>query len=158
VSSLAFRAATALFGQFGIQWNLAEATPAELDELAQWIEVYKQHRRLLHSGRLVRVDVPGHGVLVYGVVSADRAEALFWYVQLDETVHEPPAFRVPGLDPGLTYRVADVRGPGSWDGHDTESTGAVLGAAGLPAPARAPESALVAYIAVTTYGGRRPTG
>jgi alpha-galactosidase len=149
MSSLAFRAATALFGQFGIQWNLAEATPAELDELAWWIELYKRHRGLLHSGRLVRVDLPERGVLVHGVVSADRTEALFGYVQLDETVHEPPAFRVPGLDPSLTYRVEDVRGAGSWDGHGLESTGAALGAAGLPAPARAPESVLVASVRAT---------
>jgi alpha-galactosidase len=146
VSSLALRAATALFGQFGIQWNLAEAAGAELDELAQWIEVYKRHRGLLHSGRLVRVDVPEHSVLVHGVVSADAREALFGYVQLGETVHEPPALRMPGLDPALTYRVEDVRGPGSWDGHGLESTGAVLGAAGLPAPARAPESVLVVHV------------
>jgi alpha-galactosidase len=158
VSSLAFRAATALFGQFGIQWNLAEATPAELTDLAQWIEVYKRHRELLHSGRLVRVDVPERAVLVHGVVSADRREALFGYVQLDETVHEPPAFRVPGLDPGLTYRVDDVHGPGSWDGHGMESTGAMLGTAGLPAPHRAPESVLVVHVRATTSGGRRPTG
>jgi alpha-galactosidase len=149
VSSLAFRAATALFGQFGIQWNLAEATPSELDELARWIEVYKQHRGLLHSGRLVRVDVPEPGVLVHGVVSADRTEALFGYVQLDETVHDPPAFRVPGLDPGLTYRVEGLQGQGSWDGHRAESTGALLGGAGLPAPARAPESVLVVHLYAT---------
>jgi alpha-galactosidase len=147
MSSLAFRAATALFGQFGIQWNLADATRAELDELAQWIDVYKRYRDLLHSGRLVRVDVPESGVLVHGVVSADRREALFGYAQLDETVHEPPAFRVPGLDPGLTYRVEDVRGPGSWDGHGIATTGTVLGALGLPAPTRAPESVLVVHVA-----------
>lgn len=145
VSSLAFRAATALFAQFGIQWNLAEATDAELDELAQWIEIYKRHRGLLHSGRLVRVDIPEPAVLVHGVVSADRREALFGYVQLDQTVHEPPAFRVPGLDPGLTYRVIDVRDPDG--GYGTDCTGAVLGAAGLPAPARAPESVLVVHLA-----------
>ena len=55
MSSLPFRAATALFGQFGIQWNLASATSGELDELAGWIAIYKQHRALLHSGRVVRV-------------------------------------------------------------------------------------------------------
>ena len=150
VSSLAFRAASALFGQFGIQWNLAEATRAELDELAHWIAIYKRHRGLLHSGRLVRVDVPERGVLVHGVVSADGREALFGYVQLDETVHEPPAFRVPGLDPARTYRVEDVAGSSVWDGHGMESTGAALAAAGLPAPARAPESVLVASVRATS--------
>ncbi|HZE48839.1 MAG TPA: alpha-galactosidase [Jatrophihabitantaceae bacterium] len=147
-SSLSFRAATALFGQFGIQWNLGEATPAELDELTQWIEIYKQYRGLLHSGRVVRVDVTDPGVLVHGVVSPDRREGLFGYVQLDETVHTPPAFRMPGLDPSLTYRVEEVRPDAlpvsTWRGRGVEAGGAALAALGLPAPARAPESVLVA--------------
>jgi alpha-galactosidase len=149
VSSLAFRAATALFGQFGIQWNLAEATPAELDELAQWVGIYKRFRGLLHSGRIVRLDGPDRGVLVHGVVSPDRREALFGYVQLDETVHVPPAFRLPGLAAGTRYRIEEVRPTpkrvSTWAGHGVEADGAALDAVGLPAPPRAPESVLVAH-------------
>jgi alpha-galactosidase len=144
VSSLAFRAATALFGQFGIQWNLAEASAAELDELERWIAIYKRFRSLLHGGRTVRVDVAEPAVLIHGVVAPDQREALFGYVQLDEIVHTPPAFRLSGLDPGTMYRVEAVHPTGpEWLGG--EATGAALATIGLPAPARLPESVLVAH-------------
>ncbi len=145
-SSLSFRAATALFGQFGIQWDLAQATDAELDELAQWIAIYKQHRGLLHSGRVVRVDLPTDDVFVHGVISRDRQQALMAYVQLDETVHPPPAFRIPGLDPHRDYRIQQVAPHGNWPGDATTCSGAVLDRIGLPAPDRAPESVLVAHV------------
>jgi alpha-galactosidase len=35
--SLSFRAATAVFGHLGIEWDLAAAHPAEIAELVQWI-------------------------------------------------------------------------------------------------------------------------
>ncbi len=47
---LDFRAATALFGAFGIEWDLTEASSADLDSLAAWIERFKRFRPLLHSG------------------------------------------------------------------------------------------------------------
>ena len=144
-SSLTLRAATAVFGQFGIQWDVASAEPRELDELAQWISVYKQHRGLLHSGRVVRVDLPADQVLVHGVISTDRRQALMAYVQLDETVAPPPAFRVPGLDPRLDYRIDQVGPPATWAGDGLTCSGAVLEQVGVPAPPRAPESALVAH-------------
>jgi alpha-galactosidase len=149
-SSLSFRAATALFGQFGIQWNLAEASAAELNELAEWIAIYKRHRALLHSGRVVRADLPETGVYVHGVVAADRRSALMAYVQLDETVHPPPAFRVPRLEAHTTYRAAEIAPePTGWAGHGATATGAVLDRIGLPGSRRAPQSVLVVHLVAT---------
>src|SRR5262249_55510886 len=48
--SLDFRAATALFGAFGIEWDLTEATDDDLDRLAEWIDRHKRLRPLLHGG------------------------------------------------------------------------------------------------------------
>jgi hypothetical protein len=77
-------------------------------------------------------------------VAPDQREALFGYVQLDEIVHTPPAFRLPGLDPETMYRVEAVHPTGpEWLGG--EATGAALATIGLPAPARLPESVLVAH-------------
>ncbi len=56
---LSFRAATALFGHFGIEWDLSEATEAERRELADWVEHYKQVRHLVHTGRVVRRSLEG---------------------------------------------------------------------------------------------------
>ncbi len=105
--TLDFRAATALFGSFGIEWDLTEATHDDLDQLAEWVARYKRFRPLLHSGRVVRPESPDPTVLLHGVVAADRSEALVAHVQLDEPPHNRGVFvRVPGLDPDSHYQLA----------------------------------------------------
>jgi len=47
---LSFRASTAIFGHLGIEWDLGEATDAELRLLARWIAFHKEHRTLLLGG------------------------------------------------------------------------------------------------------------
>jgi alpha-galactosidase len=103
--SLDFRAATALFGAFGIEWDLTEATDADLASLASWIERFRRFRPLLHSGRVVRPESSDPAVLVHGVVGDD--EALVAHVQLDESTHNRGVqVRVPGLSPGTLYSLA----------------------------------------------------
>ena len=51
---LSFRAGTALFGSFGIEWDLTTASDAERAELAAWVALYKEVRELLHTGTVVR--------------------------------------------------------------------------------------------------------
>ena len=58
VHDLDFRAATAVFGHLGIEWDLAKAAPEELEQLRAWIELFKQHRELLLGGDLFRVQLP----------------------------------------------------------------------------------------------------
>jgi alpha-galactosidase len=70
---LSFRAGTALFGHFGIEWDIASATPDERAELRRWVDCYKQLRGLLHSGRVVRADHPDPAFWVHGVVATDAA-------------------------------------------------------------------------------------
>jgi alpha-galactosidase len=48
---LSFRASTAIFGHLGIEWDLGEATDAELQLLARWIEFHKEHRALCWAAR-----------------------------------------------------------------------------------------------------------
>ena len=55
---LNFRAATAIFGHLGIEWNIALASAEELHELGAWIRLFKQHRGLLLGGDMVRLDFP----------------------------------------------------------------------------------------------------
>jgi alpha-galactosidase len=106
---LSLRCATALFGHFGIEWDITQASDAELAELAAWIGLYREHRVLIHAGHLVRIDTPDDTAWMYGVVAADTSAALMSYVQLDEPGHDQPAaLRVPGLDPRRRYRVTDV--------------------------------------------------
>ena len=113
---LSLRCATALFGHFGIEWDITGAAEEELAELAAWIQLYKQHRALIHAGRVVRIDTPDDTAWMHGVVAADASAALMSYVQLDEPRNDQPAaLRIPGLDPRRRYQVTEVtpgaRGP-----------------------------------------------
>ncbi len=156
---LHFRAATALFGHFGIEWDITTTDEADRAALADWIGLYKQQRGLLHSGRVVRVPSPDPAIWTHGVVSTDRRRALMAHVQLDESVREPMTrLRVPGLDPATRYRARWV-GPAPEAGwHSTavdpagpvgaaEVTGAVLAEVGLPMPRRRPHSVELVEIA-----------
>jgi alpha-galactosidase len=106
---LSLRCATALFGHLGIEWDITQASSTELAELAAWIGLYKQHRTLIHNGRVVRLDTPDDTAWIHGVVAADRSAAIMSYAQLDEPrSDQPAALRVPGLDPVRRYRVTDV--------------------------------------------------
>ena len=103
---LPFRAATALFGHFGIEWDIASASDEERAELAEWIARYKRWRSLLHSGEVVRAELPDPAFALQGVVAQDRTEALFCFVALATSASERPgAVRLPGLDPERRYVV-----------------------------------------------------
>ncbi|MFE7393679.1 alpha-galactosidase [Streptomyces sp. NPDC057582] len=147
-STLDLRAATAFFGQFGVQWDLTKVPAHDLDRLARWIDLYKQHRTLLHTGRLTRVELPD-GLLAHGVVARDRSEALFSYAQLDEIVPVPPRLRIPGLDPHRTYHASLITPTDpsvTWEVTGIQASGAALGTLGLPGPARAPQSAALVHL------------
>ena len=150
---LDFRAATALFGSFGIEWDLTDAGEAELERLADWIARYRRLRPLLHSGRVVRPESSDPAVLLHGVIAADRSEALVAHVQLDESGHNRGVFvRVPGLAPEGSYELAwegpvDPVGvsaasplPDSGPTDGVPVTGAALATRGFWVPRRKPET------------------
>ena len=106
---LGFRAATAIFGHLGIEWDLGTATDADLAELTAWIAFYKRERGLLLRGDLVRMDGPDPRAFAHGVVAADRSRALFAAGTADSVYPDPPARRTfRGLDPERVYRVRPV--------------------------------------------------
>lgn len=142
---LDLRAATAFFGDFGIEWDLSSATPPERERLARWIASYRARRLLLHSGVVTRVDTVEDAILQYAVVATDGSGAVAAYVQLDEFVRDPLPFRVRGLDPARRYRasVIDPLEAGAWRGEGMVLSGAALDEIGLPAPSRRPSSSWV---------------
>jgi alpha-galactosidase len=153
---LSLRCATALFGHFGIEWDITRAGDDELAELAAWIRLYQEHRALIHSGRVVRVDMPDDTAWVHGVVAADQSVAVMSYVQLDEPRNDQPAaMRIPGLDPSRRYRLTDVT-PGRRSPRrrarpevpvpGVEVSGAALEQIGLAVPAQRALTALVVLI------------
>ncbi|WP_235866257.1 alpha-galactosidase [Serinibacter arcticus] len=155
---LSFRAATAMFGHLGVEWDLTSASDADLDELATWIAAYTAHRDLLHHGVTVRSDDPDPALRVHGVVSADAREAIIAVVQVTTGVTAPPGrVRIPGLDPATTYRVTplapgDDPGPRrgrevpAWWSDGVALTGRVLAATGLQAPNQLPEHTVLLHL------------
>ena len=146
---LSFRAATAVFGHLGIEWDLAAATEEELTELAWWIQWYKERRSTLMAGRQVRVDLAYPGCHLKGIVTDESA--IFSLSMLTTTpVANLGKLRFPGLDPDATYRISvidrqlvppELRVP--WSQGPLELTGRALAGAGLRAPLLQPATAVI---------------
>ncbi|MFU8947611.1 alpha-galactosidase [Mycetocola zhadangensis] len=154
---LSFRASTALFGHFGVEWNISKASEEERAELAEWIELHKRFRPLIHSGRTVRVDHPVTELAVHGIVAQDRSEALFEFALLARPSTWPPGLvRIPGLEPDARYRVTSVgpRAPfstnntaPSWQAEGgVVLSGRALAAVGIQAPPLQPEHSALVYV------------
>lgn len=156
--ALGFRAATALFGHLGIEWDLTSATEDERAAVARWVEAYTTHRDLLHHGRSVRADDPDPALRVHGVVSEDGREAIFAVVQLTTGVWAPPGrVRLPGLDEATTYRVrplppGDEVAPGHggatpvWWSDGTRLSGRALARVGVQVPNQFPERTVLLHL------------
>ncbi len=154
VHDLGFRAATALFGHLGVEWDLTTASPAERSVVADVITLYKQLRPLLHSGTVVRLEHPDPATLAHGVVAADQGSAVFAFAQLgaSPTTVTPP-LRLAGLDPDRRYAVrwlrlgedglGPMKAPPPWLADGVTLTGAQLAAHGLAMPVLNPEHALL---------------
>ena len=109
---LAFRAATAFFGHFGIEWNLLGLDDAELDALAEAVSLHRRFRPLLHGGDAVRFDTES-AYIAHGVYAPDRSEALVSFAALAWAPSQtPPPLLLPGLDPDRRYEIQHVPLPG----------------------------------------------
>ena len=106
---LNFRAATAIFGHLGIEWDLRKASAHELEELRAWVGFHKEHRDLLLRGDLVRVDFPDASLTASAIVAFDRTRAIYSFASVDRSdVALLGRLRFPGLDPERRYRVTPV--------------------------------------------------
>ena len=161
VQDLSFRTSTALFGHAGIEWDITEASDDEKAGLAAWIRFYQEHRRLMHSGEVVHADHPDPAATVHGVVSPDRREALYAYVQLETSRYAVPvSASLPGLDPAQRYRVEPVhpvnppmviqlRPPPWYEAGAITLSGRSLEVVGITVPVLAPEQALLLRVKAT---------
>jgi alpha-galactosidase len=159
VHTLAFRAATALFGHLGVEWDVTRLDAAERDGLRDAITLHKTYRDLLHGGDTVRFDIE-EPYLAHGVYAADRSEGIVAFVQLASAPSlVPPPLRLPGLDPDGRYHVRHVPLPGErWGAARTQPawlvdgltmTGRELATVGIRPPTLHPESAVLLHLAAT---------
>ncbi|MDJ0769878.1 MAG: alpha-galactosidase [Ilumatobacter sp.] len=151
---LGFRAATALFGHLGVEWNLLDADADQRKQVAAAIDLHKRLRPLLHGGRVVRVSHPDPAAIVHGVVDDTASHALFAYVQLGPSAATLPApARFDGLDPARRYSVAVLgdldsakefgRRRPQWMSEEVVISGDQLMRRGLQPPVLHPESVLL---------------
>lgn len=147
---LEYRAATAVFGHLGIEWDLTQASDEEIEALRWWITWYKQNRHRLLTGRLVRQALPEPGVWFKGVVGPEGG--IFSLALIDNT---PTAglgpILFPGLEPEQRYEVRVIerqpfphRVQVPWlTGAPVRLTGAQLATVGLQAPVLRPSTAIL---------------
>jgi alpha-galactosidase len=165
---LSFRAITALFGHFGMEWDVRNVQGKEREELRRLVELYKEHRDLIHSGRRVNADITDDAVLLHGVVAGTPAgppvqqgttAALFALVSTrTSAAEEPGRIGIPGLDAERSYRVEAVFPtaddadyghtftqvqPPAWHSEGAVANGRFLAEVGLPMPILNPEHALL---------------
>ncbi|GAA1476512.1 alpha-galactosidase [Nocardioides aestuarii] len=149
--ALPFRAATALVGHLGIEWDLRGVSDADRAQVAAWVDLHQRMRPLVADGRLVRSDHPDPGCFVTGVVAPDRGEG-WWVVaqtSWSASQHLPPVL-LEGLDPDATYRVTEETPEVAQHGLDLAPrrvdvvlSGRALGAVGVRLGVVAPETARV---------------
>ncbi len=152
---LDFRAATAVFGHLGIEWDITRATDTDRALLAAWIAFFKAERGLLLRGDLVRIDHPDPALTAHGVVAADRSRAIYSLAMTGRSeVTGLGPVRLPGLDPLRRYRIATVLigdlpfdriAPAWWSRQRpyVDLTGRTLAAVGIQPPALPPEHAVI---------------
>ncbi|MET0672805.1 MAG: alpha-galactosidase, partial [Microbacterium pygmaeum] len=71
--SLGLSGAVALFGHFGIEWDLTTVDDDTRERIAEWVALAKRLRPLIASGTIVHVDGTEPGVDVRGMVAEDAA-------------------------------------------------------------------------------------
>ncbi|MEU4423459.1 alpha-galactosidase [Actinoplanes sp. NPDC024001] len=163
---LDMRAGQALFGHFGIEWDLTSASPGDRDRLAEWVALYKEIRGLLHTGTLVHGDVADPAYSVTGVVG--ETDAFFALTATATSDAYPPgAVALPGLDPDRVYHVR-AQPPGdvpdgnalAWGAalpwctpQGVRLTGRVLGSSGLRLPVMYPDRVLLVRATVDPSQG-----
>jgi alpha-galactosidase len=151
---LGFSAAVALFGHFGVEWDLTTVDDESRAAIATWVALVKRLRPLIATGRTVDVDGTDPGIDVRGVVADDGSSAVFTITQVETTVAYPAGrVRLPGLDPARTYRLhvvahgpeGDAAGqsPLEWAQHPTALTGRQLASTGIRPPVQLPQQSTV---------------
>ena len=157
--SMEFRAGTAFFGHMGLELNLFEETSEDLEILKAGLALHKQHRALLHSGDLVRLDTPAHAN-AFGIVSRAADQALYSWAKLAGSPHTHPGrLYFVGLAPDRQYTtriiwprpLRSITAPSIIEAAKLHEDGSIFSGEslmkiGLQLPAVHPETCLIFYL------------
>ncbi|AUR51162.1 alpha-galactosidase [Aquella oligotrophica] len=106
LNTLEYRILTAFFANLGFEQNLLELTAYECTQLKTYIDLYKKYRSLIHRGDFIWLDTLDPGQKIYGVISADKTQALFAVAQNGFPVNQVSSkLMIPYLDESKNYRV-----------------------------------------------------
>lgn len=156
--ALGLSAAVALFGHFGVEWDLTTVDKPTRDSIARWVSLAKRLRSTVATGRTIDVDGTDTGIDVRGMVAQDGSSAVFTITQIETSVAYPPGrIRLPGLDPSRTYQLrvlsrGDEGHAGQsaleWTEHPTVLTGRQLATTGIRPPVQLPQQSTVIELTV----------
>jgi len=155
-TDLSFRLAVALTAHAGIEWDLAQASDADLEAIASWSALYRELRGLIHSGRVINADLADDETMLTGIIAQDGARALYTWARLGTSgAGQSGRVRLPGLDPEARYLVKVRNEIGDASRRQTEDPswmsapngvdlpGSVLALAGIPLPTLDPQQAIL---------------
>lgn len=152
--SMTTRAGVAMFGDMGIEANIMEMDINEKAELKAAVALHKKYRSLILGGELVRLQLASYEN-GFGVVSADKNQALFSYALLaSQPRNLPGRYVFAGLHREVLYEVKVIwpqkRYCGSMDIldalHGVHLSGGVLMTLGMQLPIMMPNSILVMHL------------
>jgi alpha-galactosidase len=152
--SMDTRVGVSMFGHMGVEANLLELDENQTKVLKAGIELHKEHRDLIHSGTLVRLDTDTleHS---FGIVATDKREAIFSYTQIDSLQNSVGGrLLFSGLDKNCVYsiRVIWPEEPRSYSKsildiiNGSEISGEALMNAGVQLPIMKPANLLVFHL------------
>lgn len=150
----AFRAGTALFGHFGIEWNLLEVSEQQKADIRQWISHYKAFRDILHNGKHWRLPSADGRAQTQWALSQNALQGLAVYCQLAMPKQaQPLVVYLPELLAEQDYHIKVVahsplpahlmKALPAWWQDSLILNGASLALHGLQMPVMDPESLLL---------------
>ncbi len=145
--SLAFRAAVALAGHFGLEMDVRKLSSTERLELAEWIRLYRSLRDTLHQAQVWRGDA-GDGIVwqVHSNSQKKDAAYILCIYRIRPTMQRwSPSITLAMLDDQCRYVIENLT-PSQDKVYEFDKTpvdGAWLKQSGLPLPRMTAESALI---------------
>ncbi len=142
--TMAFRAKVAMFGHMGVEADPGAMSEADRAVLATHIQCYKDHRDILHHGRMRELVFAEPGLFGSMIEHQGRALALVARTDLAGDYNAAPV-RFPGLDPDRRYLVTFALADGV-DPVIGALSGRMLGQAGLVLPLARPATAHLVHL------------
>ena len=125
------RGNVALAGTFGYELDITKIPQEDRDMIPFQTATYHKYNKLVRSGDYYRVASfrENHYYDCFGVVSKDKSEALFTFVQvMGRPNYHSRVIRIPGLLPDVKYVVEGVsEEPEEWLGSTLEKAGLRIG-------------------------------